>query len=331
MLKKVGKALIIVLIGLVILGFLGYGYIRSKIYENNNISLENDIIKDKGVKKEDIINILLVGSDERQEEERSRSDSIIIATIDNKHENIKFTSILRDTYVSIPEHNDNKINAAYSFGGIDLLSKTISDNFGVHLNKYITINFNGFEDLIDSIGGITLDIKEYEINEINKFIGENREKKSPNLTVPGIQVLDGQQALAYARIRKVGNGSFERGERQRRVMKETLNKLVNLNAIEYPKVINGMLPYVKTNIPIIELLSYANDIKSFPSLIIKEKQVPDEETSIGGIYKNKGWVFLIDNEDVKKKLNEFIYEDRNIEEDEVENERIKKKIQEKYY
>ena len=242
--------------------------------------------------------------------ERARSDSIIIATIDNNTKKLKLSSIMRDTFVDIPGYGEQKINAALALGGPELLMKTIKENFNFTLDKYVMVNFWGFEDIIDGIGGIEVDVKDYEIPEINKYIGEVRDVKSPPLTTPGLQHLDGQQALAYARIRKVGNGSYERTERQRRVLDIVAEKMMDVSVTKYPGLLYDLLPSVKTNIEPLTLLNYAYTVSKFGELKFEQLQIPATELSQGGLYRNKGWVLLIDKEQNGKILNDFIYNDK---------------------
>ncbi|WP_195619447.1 LCP family protein [Clostridium paraputrificum] len=286
----------------------GYFYVRSKIYSNSDIS---DITTEDSFEEvPGITNILLIGTDARDLNERARSDSIIIATIDNNTKKLKLSSIMRDTFVDIPGYGEQKINAALALGGPELLMKTIKENFNFTLDKYVMVNFWGFEDIIDGIGGIEVDVKDYEIPEINKFIGEVRDVKSPPLTTPGLQHLDGQQALAYARIRKVGNGSYERTERQRRVLDIVAEKMMDVSVVKYPGLLYDLLPSVKTNIEPLTLLNYAYTVSKFGELKFEQLQIPATELSQGGLYRNKGWVLLIDKEQNGKILNDFIYNDK---------------------
>ena len=286
----------------------GYFYVRSKIYSNSDIS---DITTEDSFEEvPGITNILLIGTDARDLNERARSDSIIIATIDNNTKKLKLSSIMRDTFVDIPGYGEQKINAALALGGPELLMKTIKENFNFTLDKYVMVNFWGFEDIIDGIGGIEVDVKDYEIPEINKYIGEVRDVKSPSLTTPGLQHLDGQQALAYARIRKVGNGSYERTERQRRVLDIVAEKMMDVSVVKYPGLLYDLLPSVKTNIEPLTLLNYAYTVSKFGELKFEQLQIPATELSQGGLYRNKGWVLLTDKEQNGKILNDFIYNDK---------------------
>lgn len=312
--KKMSKKTKIIITISIILALLvgsvvfGYFYVRSKIYSNSDIS---DITTEDSFEEvPGITNILLIGTDARDLNERARSDSIIIATIDNNTKKLKLSSIMRDTFVDIPGYGEQKINAALALGGPELLIKTIKENFNFTLDKYVMVNFWGFEDIIDGIGGIEVDVKDYEIPEINKYIGEVRDVKSPPLTTPGLQHLDGQQALAYARIRKVGNGSYERTERQRRVLDIVAEKMMDVSVVKYPGLLYDLLPSVKTNIEPLTLLNYSYTVSKFGELKFEQLQIPATELSQGGLYRNKGWVLLTDKEQNGKILNDFIYNDK---------------------
>ena len=322
--KKMSKKTKILIIISIILALLvgsvvfGYFYVRSKIYSNSDIS---DITTEDSFEEvPGITNILLIGTDARDLNERARSDSIIIATIDNNTKKLKLSSIMRDTFVDIPGYGEQKINAALALGGPELLMKTIKENFDFTLDKYVMVNFWGFEDIIDGIGGIEVDVKDYEIPEINKFIGEVRDVKSPPLTTPGLQHLDGQQALAYARIRKVGNGSYERTERQRGVLDIVAEKMMDVSVVKYPGLLYDLLPSVKTNIEPLTLLNYAYTVSKFGELKFEQLQIPATELSQGGLYRNKGWVLLTDKEQNGKILNDFIYNDKPYSSEDIDKE-----------
>ncbi|MGL4774150.1 MAG: LCP family protein [Clostridium sp.] len=299
-------------LGVILISLLGgYIYFRNTFYQATNPPVEsgNDDVDYREV--EGITNVLLIGTDGRTLDEKSRSDSMIIASIDKNNNNVKLVSIMRDTLVNIPGHGEQKINAAYAFGGVELLMQTISQNFGIKLDKYVAVNFWGFESIIDEIGGLELEVKDYEINEINKFMGEaTGGQTSESITKAGVQTLDGQQALSYARIRKVGNGAYERDARQREVLFKLAEKLKDTNPIKWPGLATALSGQVKTNIDIPEALNLAYTIYKMPVLDLKEMQIPQNEISWGGLYKNKGWVLLCDKEQNGKLLNEFLFENK---------------------
>ncbi|SHH77358.1 LCP family protein [Clostridium intestinale] len=304
-------AILVIIIASIALG--SYFYMRTKIYTPVEPKLEvTPEVKEeiKYHEEKGITNILLIGTDARTLDEAARSDSIIIATIDGSNQKLKFTSIMRDTYVKIPGYSDQKINAAYALGGAELLMKTIKENFGVALDKYVVVNFWGFEDIVDAMGGLEIDVKDYEIEEINKYIGEVREDKSPPLEKAGLQNLDGQQALAYSRIRKVGNGSYERTERQRNVLTLIATKARDISPLKYPSVANALLSCVKTNIEPAKLFDYGYTFYKFNPPTYDQLQIPINELSEGGEFLDKGWVLLIDKEQNGNAMKEFIFNDK---------------------
>jgi polyisoprenyl-teichoic acid--peptidoglycan teichoic acid transferase len=311
------------ILALLIAGTIMYFKLRNNIYSEYVPEKVNELSYSE---VSGITNVLLIGTDGRTLDEASRSDSIIIATLDSNNKKVKLTTIMRDTVVEIPEYGEDKINAAFALGcleedengklkgsegGVDLLMKTIEENFNLHLDKYVIVNFWGFEAIIDEIGGIDIDVKDYEIEEVNKYIGESTGVNSPMLEDTGLQQLNGQQALSYARIRYVGNGDFERGQRQTLVLTKVAEKLKSINPIKYVNVANTMSKHVKTNIDIPQVLNLAYTIYKLPSLDISKLQVPQTELIARDYYyKDKGWCILIDIEQNSKVLYDFIFNDK---------------------
>ncbi|MGL5381145.1 LCP family protein [Clostridium sp.] len=315
--KKIAITVVSVLAVIVAILVGTYFKIRNQIY------VEYKPTPTEGVNYKEvdgITNVLLIGTDGRTLDEVSRSDSIIIATLDNNNKKVKLTSVMRDTLVDVPGYGEQKINAAFALGsangggaegGAKLLMETLSDTFEINLDKYVVVNFWGFEAIIDEIGGIEVEVKDYEIEELNKYIGEATGLNSPLIEVPGLQKLNGQQALSYSRIRKVGNGSYERTERQRRVLYEVATKLKEVNPLKYMSIANSLSKHVKTNIDIPQALNLAYTIYKFPSLDFEQLQMPQTELVVrDGLYKDLGWVLLIDKKQNSKVLNEFIFDNK---------------------
>lgn len=223
-----------------------YSYVKSKIYtEPNEIevkTVEKKNEEEVNYKEVDgITNVLLVGTDARDLKESARADSIIIATLDNNKKEIRLTSLFRDTLVNIDGYGPYKLNAAMAFGGISLLKDTIQETYNISIDKYIIINFWGFEAIIDQMGGLEIDVKDYQLDELNKYIGESTGGNDCPVTESGLQVLNGKQALSYARIRKGVGDEFERTERQREVLFKIAEKLRETKPTKYFGVMNSML------------------------------------------------------------------------------------------
>lgn len=207
----------------------------------------DDINKESELNKvsKDVINILLLGVEEF--DGASNTDSIMIATINTKDNTMKLTSIMRDLYVTIPGFSNNRINSVYSKGGIKLLYETIYINLGVQIDGYAKVSFDAFEKIVDIVGGIEITLTKKEANYLNStnYISN---PKNRNL-VAGTQVVNGNQALGYCRIRKVSTGTesydFGRTQRQRAVLNAIFTKVKSKNVIQLGLLMNDVLTNVK--------------------------------------------------------------------------------------
>lgn len=304
--KKVVLSLLAVLVILVgtVLGF--YQHVKNKIYIEKEPSISKSDTEFQEVKG--ITNVLLIGVDARDLDEPCRSDSMIIATIDNNNKKVKLTSLFRDTLVDIPGHGEAKLNSAYMLGGPELLLETVKETYNVSIDKYIIINFWGFETIVDYIGGIEVDVKDYQLEELNKYIGESTGGNDCPVEKAGIQTLNGKQALSYARIRYNVGDEYERTDRQREVIFKVIEKLQNTKPSKYLGVMNTMLEYIKTNIDPLEALNMAYTIYKFPSLDVEQLQIPLVALSETRNYKELGSVFLMDRLQNASILYNFIYE-----------------------
>ena len=323
--KKVVLSLVMVLVILIgtVLGF--YKHIKNKIYVKKEPSISNNDSEFKEV--EGITNVLLIGVDARDLDEPCRSDSMIIATLDNNNKKVKLTSLFRDTLVDIPGHGEAKLNAAYMLGGPELLMKTVKETYNVNIDKYIIINFWGFETIVDYIGGIEVDVKDYQLEELNKYIGESTGGNDCPVEKAGIQTLNGKQALSYARIRYNVGDEYERTDRQREVIFKVIEKLQNTKPSKYLGIMNTMLEYIKTNIDPLEALNMAYTIYKFPSLDVEQLQIPLVALSETRNYKELGSVFLMDRLQNASILYNFIYENKYPNEEEFNYDSLKTELQ----
>ena len=323
--KKVVLSLVMVLVILIgtVLGF--YKHIKNKIYVKKEPSISNNDSEFKEV--EGITNVLLIGVDARDLDEPCRSDSMIIATLDNNNKKVKLTSLFRDTLVDIPGHGEAKLNAAYMLGGPELLMKTVKETYNVSIDKYIIINFWGFETIVDYIGGIEVDVKDYQLEELNKYIGESTGGNDCPVEKTGIQTLNGKQALSYARIRYNVGDEYERTDRQREVIFKVIEKLQNTKPSKYLGIMNTMLEYIKTNIDPLEALNMAYTIYKFPSLDVEQLQIPLVALSETRNYKELGSVFLMDRLQNASILYNFIYENKYPNEEEFNYDSLKTELQ----
>lgn len=306
----------VIIICVVVLG-AGYMYIRANIYKKTEPLTSEHLqapVKTKEetigyTEVEGITNVLLVGVDGIDFDEKyQRSDSMIIATLDSNKEKVKLTSLYRDTLVYIPGYGEEKMNLAFSLGGPELVMETIKYNFDVNIEKYIMINFAGFEAIIDQIGGVEIDVKEYQLHELNKYIGQATGGGDCPVEKAGLQILNGKQALSYARIRKGVGDDYERTERQREVLFKVVEKLQKTDVIKYFSIANKMLDYLRTNIEIMDGLNMAYTISKFSNLETEQLSIPVHELCVDEEF-NGNMALRMDRYENALILNDFIFND----------------------
>lgn len=279
-----------------------------------------------------ISNILLIGSDARDLEEKSRSDSIMLLTIDSNKKILKLTSIMRDSYVDIPDHEPQKLNHSFFYGGPELLMTTLEKNFKINIDHYAIINFYGFKDLVDALGGLDIEIKQNELKSLNDVLASSSQeikgasKQAKPLKKAGLQHLNGIQTLAYSRMRYLGNGDFDRMARQRKVMSLIMDKMKDTSIIQYPTIAAKFLPYIKTDMGIKDILSYAYTVKKIGNFTPVQMQIPVAELSKGKILGKKGWVLFMDKEKNTQILHDFIYESKEYNKEDVDTKEFEKYI-----
>lgn len=213
---------------------------------------------------QELVHILLIGQDARPGETRARSDSMILVTFNQTTRNITLTSFLRDLYVQIPGYEDNRINAAYAFGGMELLDATLEQNFGVTVDANIAVNFDGFSSIIDVLGGVDIDLTDAEAQVLGLSSGSQR--------------LTGAQALSYSRIRMI-DSDFQRTARQRNVITSLFHALKSASLTQITELINTIFPLVTTDMSNGEIVSYVTEL--FPMLAtssITSNRIPADDT-----------------------------------------------------
>ncbi len=247
------KFLIAVGVIFALLGFglhLLVGAVYSKMDYKEIASLAGTPMQEDGV-----VNILLIGNDSRENGEDGRSDAMILLSISSRTKKIYMTSLLRDMYVEIPGHDGNRLNAAYSFGGAELLMETIEKNFDISVNRYVLVNFEAFAGLVDAVGGIELELTGEEMEYVNGYLVEyniltGRPQGTDNMDIlpeGGLVHLNGPQALAYSRNRYLGT-DFGRTDRQRKVLTAVIKKLPSALLGNAGGLMEGLLPNLTTNL-----------------------------------------------------------------------------------
>lgn len=230
---------------------------------------------------EQIINILLIGQDTRTREVRSLTDTLILVTVNKPAGKITFTSFMRDMYVQIPGYRDNRINVAYVLGGTELLNECMNTNFGVSVDGNIIVDFYGFIDVVNMMGGLDLELTADEADYMNENFSwdvDDGEDDDWNLQA-GVNHLTGSQVLSYARMRNVGYGDYQRTERQRLVLTKLVEKAKSLSVSELNLLLQHALPMITTDMEETQLLSYALEL--FPQLSkldVNTLRIPAEGT-----------------------------------------------------
>jgi LCP family protein required for cell wall assembly len=282
------------------------------IDENNFNASIKDNVKDP-TNVEDYKSILIMGIDAMEEVNNSYSaDSIMIATIDKHNKKLKLTSVMRDSLVAVEGHDDTKLKYAYSYGGPQLLVKTINQNFNMNIKDYVKVNFFDVEKIIDYLGGVQINVQSSEIDILNNYqknISSLEGKSYIPIKKSGVQTLNGMQAVAYSRIRYVGNYDFQRTERQRAVITEMLKKFSNKNVIEMTAIADKLLPLVETSLSKNEIISLGSYLvlnkltKPVEFRIPTDKTYHDYTNPKDGLYYMK-W----DKEPTIEALHKFIFE-----------------------
>ncbi len=227
---------------------------------------------------EDVFNILLIGSDTRTAGEVGRSDAMILVSINQKTETIYLTSFLRDCYVHIPGYGNTRLNHAFAYGGPDLLEETLEENFKIHVDRYVAVDFYSFMDVIDILGGVWIDVSEAEqeitndyIWSMNKLMGE--EWYTDYLWSSGLQKLNGKQTLCYARNRYTGN-DYERTQRQRTIITEIISTAMSSSPSTLVNLAQAILPQITTDLSKSEILNYAANIVAYINYEVVSQQIP---------------------------------------------------------
>jgi polyisoprenyl-teichoic acid--peptidoglycan teichoic acid transferase len=279
--------------------------------------IDEEKFKNPEKSEEDFVNILLLGIDSRDvSKDPGRSDSMIIATVDKKHKKLKLTSLMRDTLVEMEGkgpmkgQNQDRLNHAYAYGGPLLTMKTINHNFDMNIKDYVKVDFWGLEKIIDSIGGVNINVKESEIPYVNSYMEETSSIKKENYSTvkkAGLQKLNGRQAVAYSRIRYIGT-DYERTERQRKVLSEVFAAVSQKSTLDLYKIIDTALPYMETSLEKKAIIDLASVVAVDKVTTVQQYRVPEDKlgfsTTVNGVPYFIDWK----KDETIKNLHNFIFE-----------------------
>ncbi len=214
----------------------------------------------RGNTGKEVTNILLIGQDRREGEGTERSDSMILATINRKTKEITLTSVMRDLYVDIPDHGKNRLNEAYSEGGMKLLDQTIENALQIQIDGNAEVDFDGFIKAMTSVGNLEINLKDYEAEYLNVNSSYGGVENYAWHLHAGMNSLTPRQALAYSRIRYVGNSDWERTERQRTVITTAFNKIKKQGPISMMIVASKIFPNLTTDMSKSEMMGLASSV-----------------------------------------------------------------------
>lgn len=317
---KVMISFIVVIVTIIFIALLTGNSFLSQIsrgvLDKSNLGIRDDVTERLNVDKiSDIINMAILGVDESSED-TGRSDAIMIGTLDPIHKKLKITSIMRDTYVSIPGHGHDKINHAYSYGGPELTIKTLNQNFGLNITDYVKVNFKELVQVVDALNGVDIELSQEELNSLTEHLKSaynliGSDPKAVKLNSDGTYHLDGYQALGYCRIRNTSHSDFDRTSRHRKVLNEMFNKVSAAGPKELVSMSKKLLPYVETSLSNKQILTLAANVLSIDTTTIEQERFPKDEycndAKINDIY-----YLWYDADYTEEQIFEYIFNDNKI-------------------
>lgn len=266
-----------------------------------------------------IRNIALFGVDSRvgDLDKRTRSDTMIIASIDQDNHEIKLISLYRDTYLNLGNDKYAKCNAAYAYGGPEQAMTMLNMNFDLDITDYVTIGFEGLSEAVDALGGVEIDVAEDEISHLNNYqrsmyVNEDGTGELNNdieeVYESGIQTLNGLQATAYCRIRYTAGNDFKRTERQRQVIMQLFSRAKTSSLTKLTRAVTAVMPNVETSLKVDDILGLLTTIGDYN--VTTSEGLPFEEHRYSARLGSDGWVEVpVSLEDNAIRLHQIIYPD----------------------
>lgn len=308
------------MVALVVLGVVLWAVMKQTSMQKINVKEEDIVINDtveNNVAMKGYRNIALFGLDARDKNlgKGNRSDTIMIASINLDTGEVKLCSVYRDTYMNLGNDKYSKCNAAYASGGPEQAISMLNMNLDMNITDYVSIGFNGMIDVVNSLGGVEIDIREDEIKNLNDyqasmFSTETKERLTDDyvkVTQPGLQTLNGLQATAYCRIRYTAGDDFKRAERQRTVLLAILEKAKTASVGTLNDTLDKVLPNVATNLDTKEMLSVLKDLASYK--VVATDGFPFETNRVTGkVGKAGSCVIPTSLEDNVVLLHKFFFE-----------------------
>ena len=331
--KKTGK-IILFSVEIIILALLAVGlWLVLKATGTTDTDGQNTGVQKININEEDIMvnvaeevkenetmkgyrNIALFGVDSRTGAltQKTRTDTIMIASVNLETKEVKLVSVYRDTYLNQMGSSESygKCNAAYAYGGAEQAINMLNSNLDMDITDFVTIGFEGLKDVIDALGGVYVDVDETEIEHLNNYQLSMKETLGLSSITPvqetGYQLLNGLQATAYCRIRYTAGNDFKRTERQREVLQATLDVAKTLSINELTKICNNVFSEVYTSLDLSEILELLASITEYT--VIDEGGFPESTMITTGTIGSKGsCVIPLDLESNVVWLHEFLFEE----------------------
>ncbi len=308
--------LILVFLGSIILNFSKMK--RTKLDSTNlGISDKFKVSENNTSTYKDVINIAFFGLDENVDNIQ-RSDAIMIGTLDPINNKIKITSLMRDSYVNIPDPGPgyDKLNHAYAYGGPELAIKTINKNFDLNITDYISVDFSEMEDIIDALGGIDMEMSQTELENVNDYLdtvytAAGKTPKHVSFNNEGKVHMTGYEALGYTRIRGTEGGDFDRTQRQRKIMNEIFNNISSAGIGKLAVMMNKLVPFVETSLTNTEIVNLGTQVISMNSRNLEQQRFPRDEYSENSII-NDIYYLTFDEDTARKEIYEYLFNDKKV-------------------
>lgn len=294
------------------------GEVERKVIDEEQIiineEVEQQIEEEEEIEEKGYRNIALFGVDARDGElgRGTRSDSIIIASINQDTQEIKLISVFRDTFLNLSNDTYNKCNAAYAQGGPQQAINMLNANLDLDITDYVTIGFSGLIDAVDALGGVEMEITDSEISHLNNYqlcMSEELQVDYIPVEHSGKQLLNGMQATAYCRIRYTKGDDFRRAERQRNVLSAMMEKAQDASVGELTSMVNAVLPQVETSLNVNEVFSVLGSVAGYQ--VVTSDGFPFEGNRVGANVGSRGSCVIPDNlEENVKLLHEALYPEK---------------------
>ncbi len=272
------------------------GRMKRTTINDDNLEISDKFKTNDTYTKEysNVVNIAFFGLDEKVDNIQ-RSDAIMIGTLDPINNKIKITSLMRDSYVNIPDYGYDKLNHAYAYGGPELSIRTINKNFDLNITDYVSVDFSKL-DVVYTAAGKT--------------------PKHVHFKENGTVHMTGYEALGYTRIRGTLGGDFDRTERQRKVMNEIFNNISNSGVGKLAITMNKLLPFVETSLSNSEILSLGTQVLSMNNTQLEQARFPRDEYSEDSLI-NEIFYFTFDENIAREEIHDYIFKDKKLWENEV--------------